>query len=400
MIGYLDYLLGGVVFLIIFIPSIFLSLELLFGIFFKQSQHNVSADVSLDGVFVIIPAHNEELIIEDTLKKLQFELGCLNNVVVVADNCSDMTASIANGLGAQVVERQNEAQRGKGYALDAGVNHIRDLSPEVVIIFDADCEFVSGSFFNLVLCCKHNNSVVQSEYLMQAPASASVKTRVAEFAWLVKNKIRPQGLSLFNINCQLQGSGMAFPWRVFEHISFASGSIVEDLELGLKLNSLSERVAFDSSSKVISYFPESEIGTQTQRTRWEHGHLASIAMLPKAMLAALSKGNIRSLFTSLDAMIPPTVLWLMLVFTCLVASALVTFFGMYLPFYLSFIAFGSISLCLFLSWFCLGRNILPLRDFSAIFIYVLSKFNVYGSFLRGREKSWVRTDRGKKNDDN
>lgn len=400
MTVFLDYLLGTFFFLIVFIPSIFLCFELLVGLYVRVEKNAITLDISLDRVFIIIPAHNEELIIGDTLKKLKSELGCLGNVVVVADNCSDMTATIANSLGAQVIERHDDIKRGKGYALDAGVKYVSSKSPEVVIVFDADCEFVTGSFVNLVNSCKRNDSVVQSEYLMLAPASSPVKTRVAEFAWLVKNKIRPQSLSLFNINCQLQGSGMAFPWRIFECVSFASGSIVEDLELGLKLNALSESVIFDSSSKVISYFPESEIGTQTQRTRWEHGHLTSMALLPRAMLAAISKGNIRSFLTALDAMIPPTVLWLLLVFACLVASALITYIGVYFPFYLSAIAFGGISLCLFFSWLRYGREILPLRDFSAIFIYVFSKFNVYSSFLRSREKSWVRTERGKKNDDN
>lgn len=400
MTVFLDYLLGSIFFLIVFIPSIFLCLELFIGVYFREKKPTTTMDITYDNVFVIIPAHNEQLIIEDTLIKLKYELGSLKNVIVVADNCSDMTAAIAIGLGAQVIERHDDIKRGKGYALDAGIKYLNNKSPEVVVVFDADCEFVSGSFVNLVNSCKRNNSVVQSEYLMLAPSSSPVKTRVAEFAWLVKNKIRPQGLSLFKINCQLQGSGMAFPWRIFDCISFASGSIVEDLELGLKLNALSESVIFDSSSKVISYFPESEIGTQTQRTRWEHGHLTSMALLPRAMLAAISKGNIRSFLTALDAMIPPTVLWLMLVFACLVASALITYIGVYFPFYLSAIAFGGISICLFLSWLRYGREILPLRDFSAIFIYVFSKFNVYSSFLRSREKSWVRTERGKKNDDN
>lgn len=397
--SYLDCFLGFIIFFAIFIPSIFLSFELLVGIFYKKKNTNTYEQTSLNNVFVIIPAHNEELIIEGTLLKLKSELGFLNNVIVVADNCNDKTAAIANEVGAKVIQRKSATHIGKGYALDAGINYLREFSPEVVIIFDADCEFIKGSFIDLVNCCKQNDSVIQSEYLMKTTETASIKTRVAEFAWLVKNKIRPQGLSFFNINCQLQGSGMAFPWRIFSSVSFASGSIVEDLELGLKLNSLSEGVFFNSSSKVISYFPDSEKGTQSQRTRWEHGHLASIAMLPKAMMKSLLKGNIRSSLTALDAMIPPTVLWIIILSSCFTVTAFLTLFSFYLPFYLSFIAFSCVLISLFLCWFFHGRDILPARDFNAIIIYILSKFSVYGSFLRAREKSWVRTDREKKTDD-
>jgi hypothetical protein len=44
---------------------------------------------------------------------------------VVADNCSDATAEIARWAGAEAVERSNVRLRGKGYALEAGVEHLR-----------------------------------------------------------------------------------------------------------------------------------------------------------------------------------------------------------------------------------------------------------------------------------
>src|SRR5262249_5144144 len=69
---------------------------------------------------VVIPAHDEEMVIGATLSHLfrQEYPADRYAVVVVADNCTDRTAEIARAAGATVLERTNTELRGKGYALD------------------------------------------------------------------------------------------------------------------------------------------------------------------------------------------------------------------------------------------------------------------------------------------
>jgi cellulose synthase/poly-beta-1,6-N-acetylglucosamine synthase-like glycosyltransferase len=387
----IDFVIIVLVGMIIFLPSLFLFFELCLGLVIS-GKPNREGDVQ--SYKILIPAHNEADIIVDTLVKLKIELGSLVNVVVIADNCSDNTASLVRSQGADVVERQHSTLKGKGYALDAGVQYVANSAPETVVVFDADCEFVEGGFRQLVLTSQQNDSVVQSLYLMKTPAAAQVTTRIAEFAWLVKNLVRPMGLAKLDINCQLQGSGMAFPWRIFEKVSFASGSIVEDLELGLKLNNIGERIIFDPLSQVNSFFPSSEQGSETQRTRWEHGHMASISILPRAIVELLKQGRLKGCFTALDAMIPPTVLWVMLVFVTSVFTGLAALFMTSYAFNMALFSLFLILTGLFLTWYRYGRNIIGVKDVFSIFAYVLSKFNIYKKFLGNRQKDWVRTDRG------
>ena len=107
----------------------------------------VPADLS-DEVFekstkiaVLIPAHNEESVISETIKALKSQLNSGDQLLLVADNCTDNTASIARDQGAEVLERVDPENRGKGYALSFGINHLKDSgnTPEVVIVIDADC---------------------------------------------------------------------------------------------------------------------------------------------------------------------------------------------------------------------------------------------------------------------
>jgi cellulose synthase/poly-beta-1,6-N-acetylglucosamine synthase-like glycosyltransferase len=68
---------------------------------------------------ILVPAHNEEAVIErllSSIAQLDYPVDCLD-VCVVADNCDDATAFIARGFGARVYERFDDSERAKGFAL-------------------------------------------------------------------------------------------------------------------------------------------------------------------------------------------------------------------------------------------------------------------------------------------
>ncbi|MEO1431663.1 MAG: glycosyltransferase family 2 protein, partial [Cyanobacteria bacterium J06633_8] len=103
-------------------------------------------------ITVLIPAHNEEISIASTLKTIIPVLKKQDDVVVVADNCSDKTAEIASSVGATVIERFHSTNKGKGYALDYGLQYMEAEPPDVVIIIDADCKVEQGAIEQLTEC--------------------------------------------------------------------------------------------------------------------------------------------------------------------------------------------------------------------------------------------------------
>ena len=165
-------------------------------------------------------------------------------MIVIADNCNDDTAAVASAAGAETIERNEPSKIGKGYALDYAVRHLALNPPAIVISIDADCRLSNGTIDCLARTCQAARRPIQALDLMTAPAGSPINYRVAEFAWRLKNWVRPLGLSALGLPCHLMGTGMAFPWEFICSASVASGALVEDIKLGLDMARRETRRSF------------------------------------------------------------------------------------------------------------------------------------------------------------
>ena len=256
------------------IPVLIFFIEVIAAISLPQPPFpNAHTTCSRPRVAILIPAHDESPGICPTVENVKGQLRAGDRLLVVADNCTDDTAIVAASLGAEVAERVDPARLGKGYALDWGIKHLSADPPEVLIILDADCQFSDGSVDKLVGTCQGTDRPTQALNLMKPPPDLPENYQFAEFAWRVKNWVRPLGLRALHLPCHLTGTGMAFPWKIIRLADLASGEIVEDLKLGLELARAGYPPVFCPSASVVSYFPSSAEGARTQRERWEQGHL-------------------------------------------------------------------------------------------------------------------------------
>jgi cellulose synthase/poly-beta-1,6-N-acetylglucosamine synthase-like glycosyltransferase len=344
---------------------------------------------------IVMPAHDEESIIAAALRAVIPQLHSTDRVVVVADNCSDQTASIASAEGAEVIVRSDSTRRGKGYALDFGVRHLERDPPEIVVIVDADCLVTPGSLDRLAHVCAETTRPVQALYLMHAPEGASPLMRIAEFAGALKNRVRPLGLRRMGLPCQLMGTGMAFPWNTISTATLATGHIVEDLKLGIDLARAGTPPLFCPDAMVTSTFPLSNEGIKSQRTRWEHGHLGVILSDgPSLLLESVTTMNISLMALALDLMIPPLALLMFLVVGIwLTALIFYAVSGAQLPLALATIAGALLAVSVLLSWIRFGRGIVTLGGLMLGVVYALWKIPLYAKFLVSRQLDWVRSKR-------
>jgi cellulose synthase/poly-beta-1,6-N-acetylglucosamine synthase-like glycosyltransferase len=348
-------------------------------------------------IAVLVPAHDEQSTIAKTLHSILPQLNPGDRLLVVADNCSDDTAQAAGTAGAEVIQRRDLQHRGKGYALDFGVKHLARDPPSIVMVIDADCQMSPGGIDRLARCCHSAMRPAQSLDLMHAPKNAGLGLRIAEFAWLVKNGIRPMGLSRLGLPCQLMGTGMAFPWECMGLVPLASGHIVEDLKFGLDLAMLGRPPLFCPDACVTSTFPESNTAVRSQRTRWEHGHLSVIFKEAPGLLSrALSTWNLDLFALALDLTVPPLALLTLLAVFVWSACAIALYVGrLQVPFCLASTAVLLLGLSVAIAWVCHGRRIISLGSLIWAPVYALSKIPVYARFLLARQMDWVRSSRGR-----
>ena len=124
-------------------------------------------------VAILIPAHNEEAELGQTLAALLPQLRSGDRVLVVADNCDDTTADIARRAGDEVVERRDFRRRGKGYALDFGMRVLAANPPDILVMVDADCCVHEGAIDMLVGQVIATGHPAQACYLLEQPIRAA-----------------------------------------------------------------------------------------------------------------------------------------------------------------------------------------------------------------------------------
>jgi cellulose synthase/poly-beta-1,6-N-acetylglucosamine synthase-like glycosyltransferase len=378
---------------ILLIPTAIVVLECLMACLPGLSQQDFSK-VMRPRLVVLMPAHNESAVLAETLASIMPQLQAGDRLLLVADNCSDNTAAIAKLAGAQVLERFNDELRGKGYALAFGLNALRADPPEVLIIIDADCQIKAGALEVLAKAASQYNKPVQSLYFMQAGADSGVRQKIAAFAWIIKNQVRALGQLRLCMPCPLMGTGMAFPWHIISRMELANGALVEDMLLGGELVAAGQAPMFCPAACVTSQFPAAEQAVNTQRRRWEHGHLSMILnYFPRLLKDVFKRGDFKGIFFVFDMMVPPLTLQSMFMLLGLCITGLAAWFGDVWPFMALLGGVVLFALALALAWYRYGQNVITVKDALQIPVYIFSKLTVYASFLFSREKNWVKTKR-------
>jgi len=377
------------------LPIAVLFVECMTGILPKQTQKQSYSKAS-PKVAILIPAHNEAASIGTTLSFLTQSENS-HHLIVIADNCTDETAVIAREYGAIVLERRDLLHRGKGYALDYGLQFLKStIPPDVVAIVDADCIVNTGAIQQLVQKAHALNRPVQATNLLRPPLRFTHKDTVATLAFMVKNLVRQRGLQRLGLPVSLTGTGMALPWALVNKVTFATGNLVEDKQLGIDLTIAGYAPVFCEEALVTGYFPQEKQAKNTQKVRWVHGHLQTfLTQVPQMIHLSLVQKRFDLLAIALDLAIPPLSL---LCAIWLAMTALALFSSLFFTSSWTVIFIGEgvlIFIAVFATWLRFGRSYIKLQSLLSIPVYVLENINVSLSFVRSPQKEWVRTKRDK-----
>ncbi|MCX7841782.1 MAG: glycosyltransferase, partial [Clostridia bacterium] len=224
---------------------------------------------------VIIAAHNEELVIGhiiDSLLRQSYPKN-LYDIFVIADNCTDKTAEIAEQHGAKVYKRFNNEERGKGYALEWMFNKIFAMENkyDAISVFDADNLVTSNFLFemNKRLCQGHK--VVQGYIDSKNPFDSWITCSYSIAFWL-SNRIFQLPRYYLGLSCGLCGTGFCIDIEVLKQIGWGATCLTEDLEFTMKLGLHNMKVAWAHEAVVYDEKPITLKQSWNQRKRWMQGH--------------------------------------------------------------------------------------------------------------------------------
>ena len=260
---------------------------------------------------VVIPAHDEAAMIARTVRSL-IAAGCAAHhagagrdanaepwqppVFVVAHNCSDATATVAEAAGARALVLNNPRLRGKGAALRFGFQAAQATGANAFLVVDADSIASPNLISATGSALASGAEVTQCRYELEKPASGPFKglARLRVMAFRGINVLRARGRAGLGFSAGIFGNGFAVTAATLDRVPFAADSICEDIEYHVKLVCAGVRVRWVEEASV--WAPLSPPGTAqaTQEARWEGGrfHVATRAVGP--LVSAGLRGNWRA----------------------------------------------------------------------------------------------------------
>ena len=257
-------------------------------------------------VAIVIPAHNEESGIAACVRSLlNADISDMPvDIYVIADNCSDKTAEIARASGARVIERNNLAERGKGYALNFAFTTLATEKYHCYLVVDADTAVASNFIVAAAGRMREGAPAVQARYLV-SNLEESIRTRLMGLALRAFNVVRPLGREHLGLSAGILGNGFGLSAETLQAVPYLASSVVEDLEYHLSLVRSGRRVTFVDETTVYGEMPVRGKGVKTQRSRWEGGRLRMLFEKSPDLAAKVLRGELKMLEPLLELLLLP-----------------------------------------------------------------------------------------------
>jgi cellulose synthase/poly-beta-1,6-N-acetylglucosamine synthase-like glycosyltransferase len=368
--------------------------------YFLAKEKSASISVTQNYFAIIVPAHNESLLIADlceSLIQVDYPIDRYK-IYIVADNCSDDTADIIRRFPVTVLERNDFQNQGKGQALNWALQKIDLNQYDAVFIVDAD------NFVDNKILTELNKMINSGEKAIQCHNAVGNRedsgfTQLLFVSRTIGNNLYHHAKYKLGLSSYLMGNGICFTTELLKRKGWTAFSIAEDWEYYAQLVRDGIKIAFAISAKVFHQESKGLNQATTQRLRWSSGRFRVAKTLGIGLLKdGLKSNNWWLIDAALPLLFPNYSLLLNLTAIGLVISYILP--EIFLAFYLknTFFIIIVVQLLLFLIGSIIAGS--PLKIGKALLfapIFLVWKFtidlltftNIY------KTKKWIRTDRHK-----
>jgi cellulose synthase/poly-beta-1,6-N-acetylglucosamine synthase-like glycosyltransferase len=298
-------------------------------------DHNDAASIINELVSVIIPACNEESVIEDIIHDLDFQSYKNLEIIVVVHNSTDRTYEKAINVKTNhpsIILRLITKDAGKSIALNHALKYAKG---SLLAFFDADNRVPSKTIENMVRVIGQGYDCVQVLLKTKNPNYNRLTTCIA-----LEYEIYPPAYSsvknLLGLNAEIQGTGFMIKRSVLEAVGGFKNSLIEDFDLTLRLSLKGYKIRYAENTYVYDEKPTTWRTMIRQRSRWMAGYYELIGhylLRPKILLKLLLKDPFKLLLLfSPTILISPLIILILPLFSLLTN---ITYYYLPLPIWLA-----------------------------------------------------------------
>ncbi|PRR89330.1 glycosyltransferase [Bacillus sp. NMCN1] len=257
----------------------------------------------LPTVSILIPAHNEEVVIRQTIKamvQLSYPKHLLE-IIVINDNSSDRTGDIVQSFSEQydhvhmIETKPPFAGKGKSTALNEG---LKASTGEVICVYDADNMPEQKAVYHLVLGLLNDpkaGAVVGKFRVINASKNLLTKFINIEticFQWMAQGG----RWKWFGI-ATIPGTNFAIRRHILEELGgWDVHALAEDTELTIRVYNLGYVIRFFPAAITWEQEPETWKVWWRQRTRWARGNQYVVLKFLRQFMKLKRKRMIFDLF--------------------------------------------------------------------------------------------------------
>ena len=242
--------------------------------FKKDAPHR---EPSPHRIAVLIAARNEQSVIGnliDSVKAQDYPTE-LVDVFVVADNCTDLTGSVAGAHGANVYFRNDQTQVGKGYALQYLLHCIEeDFAPyDGYLVLDADNVLSPDYITEINKTFSDGYQIVTSYRNSKNYGDNWISAGYA--LWFLRESRYLNGARCrLGSSCAVSGTGFLFSRRILEKCGgWNFFLLTEDIQFTIANVIRGEKVGYCPTAVLYDEQPTTFRQSWNQRLRWSKGYL-------------------------------------------------------------------------------------------------------------------------------
>lgn len=232
---------------------------------------------------VLIAARDESAVIAQLIESIRSQdyPEDLVDIYVVADNCTDNTAQIAQNCGARVFQRFNKTQVGKGYALAFLLGKIQEEYPQDqydgFFVFDAD-NLLDPHYISEMNKVFSSGEQVVTGYRNTKNYGDNWITAGYGLYFIRESEYLNRPRDFLHTSCAVSGTGFLFSQDILNEVGgWEYFLLTEDLEFTADLVSRGKRIAYCPDAVIYDEQPTNFLQSLNQRSRWVKGYLQVVA---------------------------------------------------------------------------------------------------------------------------